>query len=250
MSNEDEILKITVFCAVWHKDPERLELLKNHQKCLDAQKCEIERIYVFDGGEVGPDWLKGIKISTSESLSIYEAWNLAIVNTRTPYVMNLNLDDRISPECCTLYIQALEQGADLVGGEWEICFSQQSTDETFTDEFAKDLPFYPEWPPITGRPVRLGSGAGERGTRGPACAWRMNLHIQLPRYPYRFADGTLVKVIGDLIWWTILQKTNKNLVRLPQCIGKYHSHPNEQAEFRNPSEPEFIKLQNIGINFI
>jgi glycosyltransferase involved in cell wall biosynthesis len=242
--------KITVFCAVWHKDPNRINLLRNHQYCLDSQDSNIERVYVFDGGEVGPEWLKGKKISSNESLSIYEAWNLAIVNVRTPYVMNLNLDDRISPECCRLFIDALDQGADLVGGEWEICFTQRDTDAPLGKKIINMLPVSAEWPPKPYQPVRLGSGTGERGTRGPACAWRMNLHIQLPRYPYRFADGNLIKSIGDQIWWTLLLKSNKKLIRLPKFIGKYYSHPNEQAEFRYPGEPEVDKVNKIGINYL
>jgi hypothetical protein len=242
--------KITIFCAVWHQDPDRFLLLKEHEECLDRQTIEVNRVYIFDAGDTPPTWLKGDKVVSSQKLTIYEAWNFGLVNIKTPYVMNLNLDDRISPECCQLYVDALDEGADLVGGEWEICFSQPDTDSITFEKSIESLPFYPDWPPLPGRKVRLGSGTGERGTHGPACAWKLDLHIQIPRYPHRFIDNTPVKVIGDAIWWMILKSNKKNLVRLRNVVGKYHSHPGEQAEFRNPGDDEFKKLQTTGLRLI
>lgn len=239
--------RTTVVCAVWHRDPDRFELLKGHQACLDAQMNPVERIYVFDNGDTPPPDLKGRVLVHPTPLSLYEAWALAIQEVRTPYVMNLNLDDRLHPEAVAILEQVLDEGADLVGGEWEVCFSQAETDAPGRSREATTLPFDPAWPPKPGRSVRLGSGTGERGTLGPACAWRTSLHAEVGPYPSRFGDGTPVRIIGDSLWWRRVLEAGKVVKRLPILIGRYHSHPGDQAEFRHPADAEEAHYRTHGL---
>jgi ADP-heptose:LPS heptosyltransferase/SAM-dependent methyltransferase len=241
--------RMTVICAVWHKDPKRLELLRGHQACLDRQTVPVERIYVFDGDDPAPAWVKGRILSSRGPLGLYEAWNVALSAAHTPFVMNLNLDDRLNPETVDLYQRVLDEGADLVGGDWRICFSQEETDAVTSIAPSESMPFHPDWPPVPGRPVRLGSGTGDRGTLGPACAWRLSLHGEVGRYPWRFADGSPIRIIGDSVWWRVLMGRQKVLKRLPIIVGRYYSHPGDQAEFRNPSEGEEARLKSIGLGF-
>ena len=50
---------------------------------------------------------------------------------------------------------------------------------------------------------------------------------------WRFEDGKLIKVIGDLCWWTLLKTfVGLELKRLDVVISNYNSHPEYQAEFR------------------
>ncbi len=239
--------RTTVFCAVWHRDPDRHALLKGHQACLDAQLVPVERIYVFDGGDAPPPWLKGRHIVRPEGLSIYEAWALALEAADTPYVANLNLDDRLNPDAVAIFERVLDDGADLVGGDWQICFSQMETDAVARSQEATALPFDPAWPPRPGKPVRLGSGLGERGTLGPACAWRRDLHRQIRGFPTRFGDGSPVRVIGDALWWRLVSEAGRAVRRLPILLGRYHSHPEGQAEFRTPAEAEEDHYQRHGL---
>jgi hypothetical protein len=97
----------TVITAVWHQDPLRHSLLQGHQANLDEQTESVERIYVFDNGDAPPTDLKGTSVVTSTKLSIYKAWNLALPLVRTPYVMNLNLDDRLAPDAVA-HLQLLQ----------------------------------------------------------------------------------------------------------------------------------------------
>lgn len=244
--------KTTVFCAVWHKDPNRAELLRGHSRTLDAQTYPIERIYVFDGNDTPPADLPGRALVLREPADIYEAWNLAIAAARTPYVMNLNLDDRLAPDAVERLECTLEnEGAALVGGDWRICYDQASTDATTKCVEATELPYEPAWPPKPGSSTRLGSGTGERGTMGPATLWRTEAHRFFPRYPHRFGDGTSIRTIGDAVWWMLLDKVaNQKLTRLAAIVGNYHSHPGEQAEFRSPAAPEEEHLKRVGITVI
>jgi hypothetical protein len=93
----------------------------------------------------------------------------------------------------------------------------------------------------------LGSGTGERLTFGPAVMWKMAAHVQVPRYPWRLNDGTLIRTVADGAFWSILAHLGARLSRLPQVIGNYHFHPQEQAEYRHPEDlaqilPNILKI--------
>lgn len=123
----------TVFCAVWHGDPHRWELLRGHSECLKRQTVPINVVYVFDGGDIPPAWLEGNAVSVREPLTIYQAWNVALSMVRTPLVMNLNLDDRLAGDAIDLMQGVLLQtGAAIVGGDWNICYSQADTDNSIS----------------------------------------------------------------------------------------------------------------------
>jgi hypothetical protein len=243
------LARTSVICAVWHGDADRHQLLEAHAQNLARQTVPVEPVYIFDGQDEPPASVPGHKVVAHENLSIYQAWNVGLAMVSTPFVMNLNLDDRLAPDAIELLENTLlRQDAALVGGEWKICYSQQETDAVVPVYPADQLPFTQAWPPPPGTRTRLGSGTGERGTLGPATLWRMDTHIGVPRYPWRFPDGTLVKVIGDMCWWTLVtQHLQKKAVRIADVIGNYHSHPGSQAEFRGPSN-ETALMQALGVS--
>lgn len=240
----------TVICAVWNRDPARHALLRAHQSNLDAQTRPVERIYVFDEGDPPPAELRGEAITSHRALTIYEAWNVALSLVRTPYVMNLNLDDRLCVDAVETLERCLtDEGAALAGGDWRICFDQDETDAVGRCTPAHTLPFLPAWPPARGATTRLGSGTAHRGTYGPAVMWRMSCHAGVPRYPYRTADGRLIRVIGDALWWTIVtQHLKARAVRTPTIVGHYLSAPGTQAEFREPDE--HAQFANANVSFL
>jgi hypothetical protein len=245
------LARTSVICAVWHGDPNRHQLIEGHAENLSKQTVPVEPIYIFDGSDVPPASIPGRNVVVHENMSIYQAWNVGLAMVGTPFVMNLNLDDRLSIDAVEHMEDTLiREGAALVGGDWKICYSQQETDAVARCFPAAELPFATEWPPPAGTRTRLGSGTGERGTLGPATLWRMDAHIGAPRYPWRFPDGTVVKVIGDMCWWTIItQLLKKKAVRLADVIGHYHSHPGEQAEFRGPSN-ETALMNALGLSIL
>lgn len=242
----------TIICAVWHGDPGRFDLLRGHVANLARQTVPIETIYVFDDGDAVPPWLEAKAVSVQHPLTIYQAWNVGLSLVHTPLVMNLNLDDRLATNAVELMENTLlRENACAVGGDWKICYSQKDTDDTEQCYPADRLPFVAEWPPRSGTVTRLGSGTGHRGTFGPAVLWRMDAHIGAPRYPWRFADGTKIRVAGDAAWWTMLANhLHKKTVRLPMTIGHYHSHPKEQAEFRPVPFDELQMIKDVGISLI
>jgi hypothetical protein len=188
---------------------------------------------VFDAGDTPPAWLTGLKIVASEELTIYRAWNLALAATETPFVANLNLDDRFAPDALGGMAAALggDPEAYLVGGDWIVCHTQEETDAVGPARDARPVPTISRWPPGPEKGLRLGSGGDtNQGTMGPACLWRMAAHLHVPRYPYRFADGTPIRVIGDAVWWNLIQThMKKRVLRLPFVIGHYRTWPNSAS---------------------
>ena len=237
------LARTTVFCAVWHRDANRAELLRTHAENLARQTVPVETIYVFDGGDEPPQWLKARTVSVREPLSIYQAWNVALSMVATPLAMNLNLDDRLAPDAVEfLEQQILRTGATVAGGEWKVCYSQDETDAVVPCFPAEQLPFVAQWPPRHGTRTRLGSGTRERGTLGPATIWRMDAHIGLPRYPWRLRDGSVINGAADLAWWNMVAGNPKHrLIQIPVVIGNYRSHPSDQAEFRVADERPLLE---------
>lgn len=243
------LARTSVICAVWHGDRQRAELLAGHAANLAAQSVAVEPVYVFDGADAPPEGISGRRVVVHEPLSIYQAWNVALSLVTTPFVMNLNLDDRLAPDAVErLELALLREDAALAAGDWRICYSQQETDAVQPCYPAEQLPYVREWPPASGSVTRLGTEL--RGTLGPATLWRMDAHIGAPRYPWRLSDGSTLRVAGDIAWWQLLtQHLQKKVVRLPQIIGNYHSHPAGQAEFRGDRR-ELELMGTLGINLL
>jgi FkbM family methyltransferase len=242
------LAQTTVICAAWHGEKDRDALALAHAENLAHQSEPVTPVYVFDGGARPPRGLEGSIIRSNAALTIYEAWNLALATVETPFVMNLNLDDRLAPDAVATLRKALLDGdAGLAGGDWKVCYSQAETDAVQPCYPADALPFSSVWPPPSGTRTRLGSGTGDRTTFGPATLWRMDAHVQAPRYPARFGDGAPITIIGDVAWWLFMQNgLKRKAVRVPQVIGNYHSHPGNQAEFRTSVQAEREILSRIG----
>ncbi|MFS4581939.1 glycosyltransferase family 2 protein [Phaeobacter sp. C3_T13_0] len=235
----------TVFCAVWHKQPNKIELLRSHWENLKAQSIPVEACYIFDNGDEAPDWLDAPWHSFDEPLTIYEAWSAATALARTKYIMNLNMDDRLA----TNAVQALVSTAEatqsvLVGGEWLINFDESHLEQSFTVDDLWNTCFSVEWPPKAKPGLRLGSGTGERGTYGPATLWSLEQVGQW--YPSYFGNQTPIKSIGDAIFWQVLAQKKRKFTRIPMVIGRYYSDQKSQAEFRPHQDNEFLREHGIS----
>ena len=239
---------ITIICAVWSRDARRRALVRGHRDNLRAQSRKVQVIYVFDGGDTPPDGLDAETIISGQDLTIYQAWNLALARVTTPLVMNLNLDDRLAPDAVEQLAELIrKEDAVLAGGDWRICYSQDETDAVRPCHRAQDVIFSGACPPAIEPDRRLGSGTGERLTFGPAVMWKMAAHVQVPRYPWRLNDGTLIRTVADGAFWAVLGHLGARLSRLPRVIGNYHFHPQEQAEYRHPEDlakilPRLLKI--------
>ncbi|MBY6140964.1 glycosyltransferase family 2 protein [Leisingera daeponensis] len=244
LASEDRPL-VTVFCAVWHKQVGKLELLRSHWENLKAQSIRVEPCYIFDNGEEAPEWLDAPWHSFSEPLTIYEAWAAAVALAKTRYVMNLNMDDRLATNGAQeLLNTAMTTSSALVGGDWLVCFDKQHLSLEFPVTDLEGTQYLPAWPPRRHQGLRLGSGSGERGTLGAATMW--DLDIVGKWYPTYFGNGAPILSIGDTIFWGLLKHKNLKLTRLPKIIGRYYSDPDAQAEFRPHQDNDLLKSEGLS----
>ena len=235
----------TVFCAVWHKQPRKEELLRSHWENLKRQTVRVEPCYIFDNGDTPPDWLDAPWHSFQAPLTIYEAWSAGVALSTTRFVMNLNLDDRLADNAVQALVgHALATNASLVGGEWGIWFDDDHLLEPFQLTDLYNSHFKRDWPPKRAMDLRLGSGTGERGTFGPATLWDVSQTGKL--YPTHFANGEPILSIGDAIFWNLIKRKGLVRERLPMLIGRYLSDPSRQAEFRKNNDIENLREHGIS----
>lgn len=236
---------VTVFCAVWHRQRNKLELLKSHYINLRRQSVGVRILYIFDNGDTPPDWLDADCYVFSRPLSIYEAWSAAVALNKSMFMMNLNLDDRLATNAVHLMVgAACASSAMLVGGEWLVCFDDSHLEESFDAPILTASEFEPDWPPKPRERLRLGSGTGERGTFGPATLWHSGAIGKY--YPSYFADGSIIKSVGDALFWNMFQQRQLRSIRLPILIGKYFSSPSDQAEFRANEDAELLNRHGVS----
>jgi hypothetical protein len=236
---------VTVFCAVWHKQRNKLDLLKSHYMNLRNQSVPVRILYIFDNGDLPPDWLDADCYVFSAPLSIYEAWSAAVAFNTSVYVMNLNMDDRLANNAVEMMVgAACASSAALVSGEWLIRFDDSHLAQQFNAPILIGSVFEPEWPPKPHEALRLGSGTGERGTFGPATLWQSEAIGKY--YPSYFGDGSQIKSIGDSIFWNIFKQKGLKATRIPILLGKYYSSPSEQAEFRSHDDNELLKRHGVS----
>jgi hypothetical protein len=112
------------------------------------------------------------------------------------------------------------------------------------------LPLPKTWRPLCEPGARLGNSDVTQATYGPATLWRMAAHMPVPRYPWRFSNGEVVKSIGDGLFWQCLRQKGFRLERLPLIVGNYHCHPKDQVEYRYPSEGEWQLAAGAGVSLL
>lgn len=144
-------------------------------------------------------------VEYAEKIPIYEAWNIAISRAKTPYVINVNTDDRLFPAGLISYLNyaLAAPSGDIFYSSYVQCGDpehKQVTGFFYTPEHAHDLllqfcyggPF-----PMLKRQTIIEEGMFD------------------PNYD----------ISGDYEMWLRLSKNGKNFVRIPECLGTYYMNP-------------------------
>ena len=250
------IANTTVICPVWSLQENKLELLRGHLQNLRNQTIENHRVYVLE--EEDTESFEFLTAELKEDTSAYhalvwtargstmwEALAAGIEGVKTDYVMNLNMDDRLAVDSIGIFEAAMVRGADLAGGEWDVCYSQMEADLPF-ESHVPDRLVKSEWPPPAGEVCCLGSS--QNGTTfGPSVMWKMSLHKLLGTIPTRYGDNTRIRLLGDLAWWDLIQRSGLITERIPVVVGNYMSSPTTQLEFRFDNRPELQLFDAYGV---
>jgi FkbM family methyltransferase len=159
-------------------------------------------------------------ISRSDHLSLYQAWNLALTRCDTPYVCNLNLDDRVDREYYPTALKVLSEhkaaifsssahATRTIGTIDNNSFLQQHLpDERFNDE---NLAYYTIGDLVEYKDGKL------RKTNIPHCSpvWRRRLHSQYGYFRSRSYD-----FCADYEFWLRVASGGEKLVasKMPMTI--------------------------------
>ena len=175
---------------------------------------------------------------------MWEALSDGIANAQTDFVMNLNMDDRLAVDGLEALEEAMLSGADMAGGDWDIEYTQEAVDLPCVVH-PPHRPATSAWPPLYGEVCRLGTN-DEGKTLGPATIWRRYLHTMLGSYPTEFGDGARIRLLGDVAWWDLVQRSGFSVHRIPNIIGNYRSSPSTQLEFRFDNKAEWGLFHAYG----
>lgn len=225
--------KITIICSNYNSS----KWIEGYLECINNQSYENFDI-IFVDAKSTDNSLESIKnfsfkktinkkiICCSERISLYEAWNIAIKESCTDYVMNLNTDDRIYKNSIELYTNYLIQNPeiDLFYGPCDITYDEkhQYSNEQFN------------WPEYS----------------------HENLITQCICGPFPLVKKSAIEKAGyfdssllhsgDYEMWIRMSLLNCNFKRIPESIGSYFFNPvglstNPETKQRAFSEDDLIR---------
>lgn len=203
--------RITAICAVPSGLAERDLLLRGHSENLRHQTIPIEPFYVFDSGAEIPSWLEGRAVTCGAALTSYQAFNVALFMTATPLAMTTDIAARLAPDAAEI-LERERSAANAIAayGDWRLSANQAEADDIVPCFPSGQLPEH----------ARLVAGNGPYDCLGPSVLWRMDAHLNAPRYPWRLREGTLLREAGEGAWRAVLAGASREkIVHVPLVIG-------------------------------
>jgi glycosyltransferase involved in cell wall biosynthesis len=144
-------------------------------------------------------------ITSKERINVYEAWNKAIETATTPYVINLNTDDRLYPTGLLTYLAyaKVNPEADIFYGSCVVCGDMNH--QNITGIF--------QWPEYSHETLlRMCIG-------GP---------FPMVRRDSLLEDGLFnpeYTISGDYEMWLRMSKAGRKFCKVVETVGSYYSNP-------------------------
>ena len=172
-------------------------------------------------------------VSMRERVSIYEAWNIGILNSSSEFVMNTNVDDLLS----SIAISELVNGL-MIDGNLQFGLSYATylvtKDPKSANEFNPDAAYR-----ISQAVPYNHSSLMRFNYIGPCPLWMRSLHEKVGLF-----DSTM-KVAGDWDFWCrASQYFDFNLVNRPICL--YAERP-DQAEHMMIGDKRVVEIEAASI---
>jgi hypothetical protein len=195
-----------------------------------VQPTEVEINLVSDFCRSFP---KSNFIVVEKRITIYEAWNIAISKTNSPYITNMNVDDARRPDSLQIQLETFYQHpwADVVYQDFYFTLEPHLEWKQIVDKgFKTNLP------PVTLSDLVL------FGINAPhnAPMWRRELHSELGLF-----NGSL-KSAGDYDFWIKCAAQGKKFIKTRDCHVAYFVNPEGMSTgSESPSSSEERELQNL-----
>lgn len=209
--------KITLIASIYSGDDYIENFLNNITALKDFYKCELVFI---DANSPGNEFeiIKNYQVKfpniqyirSDKRIGIYEAWNLAIKNTQSEYISNVNLDDLRLRNYLSLALKALDkqQNIDIVFGNFYYSFRPN-----YPVYLSKRLNLKSKLPLLTTHEL-LNFNAPHS-----APIWRRRLHEEIGFFDEKFRSA------GDWEFWLRCAESNKRFGQFNQAISVYFVNP-------------------------
>jgi len=203
---------VTVLCSTYNS----AKWIEGYLDCINAQILKNFNIVFVDANSTD-DSLSTIKqykfregigveiIECSDRIPIYTAWNMAIEKATTPYVININTDDRLYPSGLLLYLNYAERNPDadiLFGGYLTV------SDENHTQVVGITTP-----PEHSHEALLYGCYCG------PFPLLKRSTIIEDGMFDPKYT------ISGDYEMWLRMSKKGRNFLRINQPMGSYYWNP-------------------------
>lgn len=215
---------ITVFCSNYNSS----QFIDGYLKCLNRQTLPQFDIIIVDALSSDDSCNKikfyqfreGIHYQLIElpvKVGIYEAWNEAIKLAKTPYVINLNTDDRLYPYALELYSRYIHNypDIDLFYGPCDIV----------QDVKHQQIVGRRNWPPYSHQQLL------HLCICGPFPLVRRQAIVDTGYFDTKFHAS------GDYDMWLKLSFNGYKFYRIPESVGSYYLNPQGLS-----TESENLKL--------
>lgn len=153
-------------------------------------------------------------VECKERVSIYEAWNIAINNSNSRYVINVNTDDRLFPAALNIYLSYASQiDADIYYGA---CYVVGDS------KHEKNLGLY-DWPEYSHN--RLLEGC----IGGPFPFLKRQTIVDEGMFNPKYT------ISGDYEMWLRMSKHGRKFCRVKESVGSYYYNPDGMSTNRESS---------------
>lgn len=227
--------KISIICSTFNS----AKWIDGYLKNVNGQKLkEFEIIFIDANSNDGSfqtisnfkfrEGISPIIVGFNFQISLYEAWNEAILRSSGDYIVNLNTDDRFYDFALELYtdLAAKNPNVDVFYGPCDIVDNAEHSNKV--GEF--------NWPEYSHETMV------QQCICGPFPLVKKTTLVEAGLF-----DGRL-KHSGDYEMWIRLSVMGKNFMKIPQTVGSYFFNPvglstNPQTRERALAEDGFLRFR-------
>jgi len=144
---------------------------------------------------------------------LYACWNYMIKNSRSEYVSNSNVDDRLLPQCLERHIEVLDQNHNYDLAYCENAITHHINDSYKNYKYLEEVTTYP-------------TGPFNRAKLLHHCypsthpVWRRSLHDK-----FGFFNENYKSVSDHEFWLRCIANGSQDFIFIPEILGIYYYNP-------------------------
>lgn len=203
---------VTVLCSTYNS----AKWIDGYLQSIDNQILkDFDIIFVDANSDDGSlDTIKNFKfregihkkiIECTEKIPIYEAWNLAVEDCNTPYVINVNTDDRLFPAALITYLNYAQ--AHPSGDVFYASYVQVEDAEHSRVTGLFSVPAYSHQTLL------------HHCYCGPFPLLKRQTIVECGLFDTKYT------ISGDYEMWLRMSKKKKSFIRVLETLGSYYNNP-------------------------